>query len=205
MPAPVSAYAKNGQLVETFSSMSEALRYVTENRLGPDWASPALPESATDEDRLLLSVHLCHRALRPQWRRIQLNRLMSGEIRALPDRDWSGLETGSVLAIRNALEEAGETGWSAVSGKISGRRSIDAHIWLEHEDGRVLDPFPPFGHRDPVLYFEPDLAAECGYGRTGTPAMTSGDMVADEAIRQEMAGSVLSLKSVVDQIPVCEM
>jgi hypothetical protein len=159
----VHTYANNGNLIELFDSMCDALRYINSNRLGADWATPTLPENPTEEDRHLLAAHLCHRALRPQWRHLQFDRLMTGEIRALPDQDWHGLEAVSVLALREMFEDAGIKGWSAMTGSVDGLKLTEDHAWMEHEDGRILDAFPPCGGADPVLYFEPQTSTDHGY------------------------------------------
>ncbi|WP_411839654.1 hypothetical protein [Paracoccus sp. ME4] len=162
--------------------MADALRYVVGNRLGPDWATPALPENPTDEDRHLLAAYLCHRALRPQWRHVQFDMLMRGAIRCLPDQDWHGLEAPSVLAMRQMFEAAGMDGWIAVSGHVEGRRDVSEHAWLQHPDGRILDAFPPFGHMDPYVFIAGEAPEDHGYRATGIvdPACLSVALACEE-------------------------
>lgn len=148
----VNAYASNGFLAGTFATMADAVRYAVGNRLGADWATPALPDDPSDEDRHLLAAFLCHRALRPQWRHAQFDLLMQGRISCLPDQDWRGLEDVSVLAMQEMFDRAGIKGWTAVSGHIDGLKRVEEHVWLQHQDGRILDAFPPFGGHDPYLF-----------------------------------------------------
>lgn len=191
MQNPVHMYANNGNHVETFRSMPEALRYIAFNRLGPDWATPALPENPSEADRILLATFHFQREMRPQWRRIQFDRLVTGRIRGLPEQDWDGLAAPSVLALRDAFEEAGETGWAAVRGAIEGPRPQPDHAWLEHEDGRILDAFPSFGGADPIIHIASDDPGEHGYLATELLGKSESDPI----FKIALSGLVMDLLS----------